>query len=101
MKKQRRYEKLILLLELLGFGGVLLLIWLDEYVDLPFLYFGALKTPPRPPEYWFETFGVLSSLDGDRSGDPLGFSPAAYFGRIRPGLRLVAEGECAGGVGFF
>lgn len=59
MRKQRLYEKLILLLELLGFGGVLLLIWLDEYADIPFRYFGALKTPARPPEYWFETLAVL------------------------------------------
>ncbi|MBA3650609.1 MAG: hypothetical protein H0W66_03765, partial [Chthoniobacterales bacterium] len=59
MNKQRRYEKLILLMELLGFGGVLLLIWLDEYVDIPFRYLGALPTPPRPQEYWFETVAVL------------------------------------------
>ncbi|HEY3664294.1 MAG TPA: hypothetical protein VGL24_14165 [Chthoniobacterales bacterium] len=59
MKTQRRYEKFILLLELLGFGGVLFIIWLDEYVDVPFRYLGALKTPPRPQEYWFETFAVL------------------------------------------
>ncbi|MEO8044558.1 MAG: hypothetical protein ABI674_06590 [Spartobacteria bacterium] len=59
MKKQRRYEKLILLLELIGFGAVLLVVWLDEYVDLPFRVFGALPTPPRPEEYWFETFAIL------------------------------------------
>jgi hypothetical protein len=59
MKKQRRYEKVILSLELIGFASVLLLIWLDEFVDIPFLYFGALKTPPRPQEYWFETCAVL------------------------------------------
>jgi len=59
MHRQRIYEKLILFLELLGFGGVFLLIWLDEYVDVPSRYFGALKTPPRPQEYWFETCAVL------------------------------------------
>ena len=59
MKKQRIYEKLILLLELIGFGGVLLLIWLDEYVDIEFRYLGAPKTPLRPQEYWFETCAVL------------------------------------------
>ena len=59
MQKQRLSEKLILSLELLGFGGVLLLIWLDEYVDVPFRYLGALKTPLRPQEYWFETCAVL------------------------------------------
>ncbi|MGI8889747.1 MAG: hypothetical protein ACR2G0_03055 [Chthoniobacterales bacterium] len=59
MKKQRVYEKLILLLELVGFGGVLAIIWLDEYIDIPNLYFGAAKTPARPQEYWFETCAVL------------------------------------------
>lgn len=59
MKKQRIYEKLILALEIIGFGAVLLLIWLDEYIDIEFLYFGAAKTPPRPQEYWFETCAVL------------------------------------------
>jgi hypothetical protein len=57
--KQHAYEKFILSLELLGFGVVLLIIWLDEFVDVPFLYFGARKTPPRPQEYWFETMAVL------------------------------------------
>jgi hypothetical protein len=47
------------LLELIGFGGVLLLIWLDEYVDIEFRYLGAPKTPLRPQEYWFETCAVL------------------------------------------
>lgn len=59
MKKQRRYEKLILLLELLGFAGVLFLFWLDEYADIPFRYFGALKAPPRPEEFWFEAVAIL------------------------------------------
>ena len=59
MKKQHVYEKFILALELLGFGAVLLVIWLDEYVDLPFLYLGAKKTPARPQEFWFEAVMVL------------------------------------------
>ena len=57
--KQHAYEKFILSLELLGFSTVLLVIWLDEYVDVPFLYLGAKKTPARPQEYWFETMAVL------------------------------------------
>lgn len=59
MNKQHLYEKFILALELFGFGAVLLVIWVDEYIDLPFLYFGARQTPPRPQEYWFETMAVL------------------------------------------
>ena len=59
MIKQRIYEELILTIELFGFAGVLLIIWLDEFLDLPFRYLGAAKTPPRPQEYWFETCAVL------------------------------------------
>ena len=59
MKKQRAYEKFILAIELIGFGSVMFLIWLDEFLDLPFRYLGAPKTPPRPQEYWFETCAVL------------------------------------------
>jgi hypothetical protein len=57
--KIRRYEKAILAIELIGFIAVLAIIWFDEFVDIPFLYFGAAKTPPRPEEYWFETLTVL------------------------------------------
>ncbi len=59
MEKQHTYEKFILALELIGFAAILAVIWLDEYLDVPFRYFGALKTPPRPSEYWFETICVL------------------------------------------
>jgi hypothetical protein len=57
--KLHTYEKVILALELFGFVAVLLILWLDEFVDVPYLYFGAPKTPPRPQEYWFETGSVL------------------------------------------
>jgi hypothetical protein len=57
--KKRAYEKVILGIELIGFLAVLAIIWLDEFVDVPSLYFGATKTPPRPEEYWFETISVV------------------------------------------
>lgn len=59
MQKQHTYEKIILAFELLGFGAIIAILWLDEYVDIPFHYFGALKTPPRPAEFWFESISVL------------------------------------------
>jgi len=59
IQKQHTYEKVILGLELLGFAAVIAVIWLDEYVDLPHLWFGALKTPLRPQEFWFESLTVL------------------------------------------
>src|SRR5262249_24047181 len=59
IQKQHTYEKVILGLELIGFGSVIALVWLDEYVDLPDRFFGALKTPLRPQEFWLEALTVL------------------------------------------
>ncbi|MEO6971408.1 MAG: hypothetical protein ABI217_10990 [Chthoniobacterales bacterium] len=59
IEKQYTYEKVILGLELVGFGAVIAVEWLDEYVDVPFRYLGALKTPARPQEFWFEALTVL------------------------------------------
>src|SRR6266446_8222167 len=59
IKKQHTYEKVILGIELFGFAAVLMVIWLDEYLDVPFRFFGAAKTPLRPQEFWFETLTVL------------------------------------------
>ena len=50
---------MILSLELFGFAAVLLTFWLDECVGIPFRFFGALKTPARPQEFWFEAIAVL------------------------------------------
>jgi hypothetical protein len=59
IEKQHTYEKVILGLELVGFAALLAVLWLDEYVDVPFRFFGALKTPLRPEEFWFEALTVL------------------------------------------
>ncbi len=57
--KQHTYEKVILGLELTGFAAVIAVNWLDEFVDLPHRLFGALQTPLRPQEFWFESLTVL------------------------------------------
>jgi hypothetical protein len=59
IEQQHTYEKVILSIELIGFGAVIALMWLDEYVDIPFRFLGALKTPARPQEFWFEALAVL------------------------------------------
>jgi hypothetical protein len=59
MEKQHTYEKVILGLQLFGFAAVIVVLWLDEFVDLPFRFFGAPKTPLRPQEFWFESLTVL------------------------------------------
>ncbi|MBA3833417.1 MAG: hypothetical protein H0X34_16300 [Chthoniobacterales bacterium] len=53
------YERVILAIEVAGFSILLAVLWLDEYVDVPFRFLGALKTPLRPQEFWFEALSVL------------------------------------------
>lgn len=64
IKRQYTYEKVILGLELLGFAAVIAILWLDEYVDLPFRFLGAAKTPLRPQEFWLEALSVLLVATG-------------------------------------
>ena len=59
IERQHTYEKVILGLELIGFAVMLAVLWLDENVDIPYRFFGALKTPLRPQEFWFEAFTLL------------------------------------------
>jgi hypothetical protein len=49
-----------LLLEALGFIFVALLIWVNEYLDLPHMLLGAGPTPWRPVEVAIESGFVLS-----------------------------------------
>src|ERR1051325_4773242 len=48
-----------LLLEALGFIFVALLIWVNEYLDLPHMLLGAEPTPWRPVEVAIESGFVL------------------------------------------
>jgi hypothetical protein len=64
IKRQYAYEKVILGLELLGFAAIIAILWLDEYVDLPFRLLGAQKTPLRPQEFWLEALSVLVVATG-------------------------------------
>ncbi|MGH8093174.1 MAG: hypothetical protein ACREIF_06860 [Chthoniobacterales bacterium] len=64
IEKQRTYEKVILGLELVSFAVVIAILWLDEYVDLPYRFLGALKTPLRPQEFYLEGTAVLIVATG-------------------------------------
>jgi hypothetical protein len=46
---------LIVAAEGLMFCAMLLVIWLDEFVDVPYRFFGSPPTPYRMAEYIFET----------------------------------------------
>ncbi len=59
LEQSHAYEKIILSIEVIGFLALLAVLWLDEYVDVPFRLLGALKTPLRPQEFWFEATSVL------------------------------------------
>ena len=59
LKDSYTYERVVLGIEVAGFSLLLVVLWLDEYVDLPFRYLGALRTPLRPQEFWFEAISVL------------------------------------------
>ena len=54
----RRLVGPVLALELAGFGLVILLLWLDEWLDLPHRYFHATITPLRPEEFAMEASAV-------------------------------------------
>jgi hypothetical protein len=54
----RRLLGPVLGLELAGFGLVILLLWLDEWLDLPHRYFHAAITPLRPEEFVLEASAV-------------------------------------------
>ena len=59
MPRQSRAVNEALLLEALGFIFVALLIWVNEYLDLPHLVFGSQATPFRPVEVAIESGFVL------------------------------------------
>ncbi len=59
MRMQSRAVNEALVLEALGFIFVALLIWVNEYLDLPHLVFGSTATPFRPVQVAIESGFVL------------------------------------------
>lgn len=57
--KPKLISKSIIWLECTLFGLVLLTLWLDEYLDLPHLLFGAKPTPYQIQEYFIESASVM------------------------------------------
>jgi hypothetical protein len=51
-------DRLIIAAEAGLFLLVLLVIWLDEFADIPYHFFGAPKTPYRLQEYVIETVSI-------------------------------------------
>ncbi len=48
-------NKLIVAAEALMFCAMLLVVWLDEFIDVPYRFFGSPPTPFRLAEYIIET----------------------------------------------
>lgn len=57
--KVNRQGFFIVAAEVAAFTVVLLVVWLDEFIDFPHLYLGAPATPYRIEEYLFETGTML------------------------------------------
>ena len=51
---------LIIASELIMFFIILAVIWLDEFIDLPYVFFGAPPTPYRIEEYLLESSLILA-----------------------------------------
>ena len=57
--KKEQFIKKIILIEIIGFIGILLIVWFDEIIDIPHLIFRTSATPPNYPESFFESFLII------------------------------------------
>jgi hypothetical protein len=85
-----------LLLEALGFVFVALLIWVNEYLDLPHMLLGAPPTPWRPVEVAIESGFVLLLGAAVTGLSWLTFRRLAYLESL---LILCASCQRVGGEG--
>jgi len=56
--KQSIYKRVISY-ETIAFSVIILLIWLDEIIDLPYLLLGSVETPPNWRESLFESVCII------------------------------------------
>ena len=59
MKNLKTKDWLLIAGETGLFFIVTIVLWLDEFVDLPYLLLGSPQTPYRPQEYIMETVSIL------------------------------------------
>ena len=57
--EKEQFIKRIIWIEIIGFIGIILTVWLDEILDIPHLVFGASVTPPNYTESFFESFLII------------------------------------------
>jgi len=56
---KRKLSKKIIVYELIGFGIIILFLWIDELLDIPHLFFQTKATPINMTESIFETSIIL------------------------------------------
>jgi hypothetical protein len=62
MRKALSHQTGLLLVgEVVVFGLILGVVWLDKFVDVPHRFFGEPETPYRPTEYLFE-YGAIAAV---------------------------------------
>ena len=59
MSGNHSVAKQIIIYEIIGFSAILLLIWLDEFIDIPYLLLGAEATPVNWRESLFESVCIV------------------------------------------
>jgi len=59
VKNLKKSDWTLVVVEAGLFMMVMMVLWLDEFIDLPYRFLGAPKTPYRPQEYILETASVL------------------------------------------
>jgi len=62
--KQRNKDVAIIVIEIIAFTISLATIWFDEFLDIPYRYFGSPPTPYRLAEYLIETvmIGIVAII---------------------------------------
>ena len=62
--EKEQFIKRIIWIEIIGFIGIILAVWIDEIFDIPHLIFGASVTPPNYTESFLESFliTILASI---------------------------------------
>ena len=96
MRRSAKAVNEALLLEALGFIFVALLIWVNEYLDLPHMLLGAAASPWRPVEVTIESGFVLLLGAAVTGVSWLTFRRLAYLESL---LTLCAECQRVGDEG--
>lgn len=58
-KGKRHFSRKVILYEEFSFASIILLIWLDEFLDIPYHFLGGEATPINWRESLFESIAIL------------------------------------------